>query len=148
MRRVRSSGHLEWCADRDRGQDLRSVAMVESERHIGEAARGEWRLYLSSLLAHDASVFPYAIRAPWGIENSLHWVLDVAMREEESRVHKDHAGENLALWRKMTLNVLKQDQTVRGGIHAKRLWAGWDTNYLLSLLVQATLEKKECNSPA
>jgi hypothetical protein len=59
------------------------------------------------------------------------------MREDESRVRKDHAGENLALWRKMTRNVLKQDKSVRGGIHAQRLRAGWDINCLARLLVQA-----------
>jgi predicted transposase YbfD/YdcC len=138
VRRVWSSGHLAWFADLNKWQDLRSVVLVESERHVGEHVSTERRLYLSSLPAHDASVFQRAIRAHWGIENGLHWVLDVAMREDESRVRKDHAGENLALLRKMTLNVLKQDKSVPGGIHAKRLRAGWDTAYLGRLLVQAS----------
>jgi len=137
VRRVWSSGQLEWFADRDKWQDLCSVVMVESERHLGDQVSGERRLYLSSLPAQDAAVFQRAIRTHWGSENGLHWVLDVAMREDDSRVRKDHAGENLALLRKMTLNVLQQDQTIRGGIHAKRLQAGWDTNYLVHLLVQA-----------
>jgi predicted transposase YbfD/YdcC len=136
VRRLWSSGNVEWFTDLDKWQDLSSLVLVESERHIGEQISVERRLYLSSLPASDTSMLQRAIRAHWGIENSLHWVLDVAMREDESRARKDHVGENLALLRKMTLNMLKQDTSVPGGIHAKRLRAGWDTNYLARLLVQ------------
>jgi predicted transposase YbfD/YdcC len=88
---------LEWMADQDKWQDLRSVVRLESERHVGEHVGTEKHLYLSSVPAQAASVLQRAIRAHWGIENGLHWVLDVAMCEEENRVRKDHAGENLAL---------------------------------------------------
>jgi predicted transposase YbfD/YdcC len=136
VRRLWSSGHVEWFADLAQWQDLSSLVWVESERHRGEQISVERRWYLSSLPASDTLMLQQAIRAHWGRENSLHGVLDVAMREDDRRARKDHVGENLALLRKMTLSILKHDPSVPGGIHAKRLRAGWDTNYLARLLVQ------------
>lgn len=68
----------------------------------------------------------------WGIENRWRWVLDVAFREDVSRVRKDHAPANFAILRHMALNMLKQEKSAKVGIQAKRLQAGWDENYLLS----------------
>ena len=70
------------------------------------------------------------MRKHWRIENSLHWVLDIAFREDDSRVRKDHAPENLAIMRHLALNLIRQDNTKKGGIKTKRLVAGWDHNYL------------------
>src|SRR5436309_6854858 len=67
-------------------------------------------------------------------QNSLHWVLDVAFREDESRVRLGQADENLAVLRHITLNLLRQEKSSRIGIHAKRLKAGWDNSYLLRVL--------------
>lgn len=70
----------------------------------------------------------------WAVENSLHWVLDVGFREDESRVREGHGAENLSTLRRIALNLLKQDTTTKLGIKNKRLAAGWDEAYLLRLL--------------
>ena len=117
----------------DKGQrkKLARIAMVESERtHRGEASV-ESRYYISSLPS-DARTLHGATRAHWGIENSLHWVLDISFREDESRVRKGNAPENLALLRHLALNLLKQDSTVKG----KRKRAGGGNDFLLAVLAQ------------
>jgi predicted transposase YbfD/YdcC len=113
---------------------LQRVGLVESERRLaGQAPTIEQRYYLVSL---DGGVqrFAHAVRSHWGIENQVHWVLDVAFDEDASRVRKDHAPENLALIRHIALNLLRQETSAKGGIKAKRLKAGWDNAYLSCLL--------------
>jgi predicted transposase YbfD/YdcC len=112
---------------------LRSVAMVVAERRLGPATSRETRYYLSSLPG-DAATVGAAVRGHWGIENRLHWVLDIAFREDESRVRHGHADQNLAVLRRLALNLLRQDATAKIGVKAKRLKAGWDQDYLLKLL--------------
>jgi len=91
------------------------------------------RYFISSWSA-SAQAFLNAIRDHWQIENGLHWVLDIAFREDESRIRKDHAPQNMALLRHLALNLLKQDTSVKVGIAAKRKMAGWDNDYLLNLI--------------
>lgn len=113
---------------------LKRVGLVEAERRLpGQEPTVERRYYLLSL---DGGVerFAQGVRSHWGIENQLHWVLDVAFNEDASRVRKDHAPENLALMRHVALNLLRQDSSAKGGIKAKRLKAGWDNDYLLHVL--------------
>jgi hypothetical protein len=76
-----------------------------------------------------------AAREHWGIENSLHWVLDMAFDEDSSRVRKDHAPQNLATLRQLALNLLRQEKTDKNGVKARRLRAGWDNDFLLKVLV-------------
>ncbi len=112
---------------------LQSVAKVTGERRIGEQVSIESRYYISSLPG-DAKELLSAVREHWGIENSLHWVLDIAFREDESRVRKGHRPENLATMRHMALNLIRQETSSKGGVKARRLRAGWDETYLLKVL--------------
>jgi len=112
---------------------LRSVGMVVAQRRIGAESSCETRYFLTSLPG-DAPSLGDAVREHWGIENRVHWVLDIAFREDESRVRQGHADQNLALLRRLSLNLLRQDATAKMGVKARRLKAGWDTAYLLKLL--------------
>jgi len=91
------------------------------------------RYFISSWLA-SAQAFLNAIRDHWQMGNGFHWVLDIAFREDESRIRKDHAPQNMALLRHLALNLLKQDTSVKVGIAAKRKMAGWDNDYLLNVI--------------
>ena len=112
---------------------LTSIALVESERTINEVTSVERRSYISSC-RYNAEEILHATRHHWGIENGLHWVLDMAFREDECRVRQGYGAENLARLRHIAVNLLKQDKTAKLGIKNKRLKAGWDQNYLLHLL--------------
>jgi predicted transposase YbfD/YdcC len=127
---------LSWMYVRRNWKDLRLVGMVEAERHIGDHVSRERRYYISSM-SPIVKAFAFAVRSHWGIENRLHWSLDVTFDEDRSRVRKDHAPENLAVLRHMTLIALKREETCKRGIKAKRKKAGWDNRYLLKVL-QAT----------
>jgi len=112
---------------------LRSVGMVEATRSIGDTRTTETRYFLCSL-SGEAVAFGHAVRWHWGIENSVHWVLDVAFHEDECRVRTDHAAHNFAILRHVALNLLRQDTTAQCGIKARRLKAGWSTDYLRHVL--------------
>ncbi len=112
---------------------LRSVGMVEAERRLGEQVSKERRYYILSL-AGDAQVFGEAVRSHWGIENGLHWVLDMAFQEDQSRMRKDHSQQNFVVLRHMALNLLKHEPTAKCGIKARRLKAGWSEDYLRQVL--------------
>lgn len=112
---------------------LAQIAMVESERTIRGKTSVEQRYYICSAQASAQEILQ-ATRNHWGIENKLHWVLDMAFREDECRVRKGYGAENLARLRHIALNLLKQDKTTKAGIKNRRLRAGWDQEYLLHLL--------------
>jgi predicted transposase YbfD/YdcC len=114
---------------------LAAVAAVECARDVAGGGRSvERRYFVTSLPGTDAAAVLAAVRGPWAVENRLHWQLDVSFREDECRVRVGHAAENLSRLRRLALNLLKRDTTVKLGVAAKRLKAGWDEHYLLRLL--------------
>lgn len=134
VRRVWASQELNWFADLLKWKGLRSIIMIESERTVGSQETSVERRYYWSSHVVDAQTFGEMIRGHWGIENSLHWCLDVAFREDESRIRTDHGPENLALLRKIAMNLAKNERTHKKGIQAKRKLAAWSEPYLLKLL--------------
>lgn len=122
--------HLRGASD---WKGLQSVVKVQAKRQIGEEVTLKERYFISSL-AGDAKQLLQAVRTHWSIENELHWVLDIAFREDESRIRKDHGPENFAVLRHIALNLVKQEKTTKASIKGKRLKAGWDEDYLLKIL--------------
>jgi predicted transposase YbfD/YdcC len=116
--------------------NLQSIVMIVRKRIIAGEETIKTRFYISSLEANAKRILT-ATRQHWGIENGLHWVLDIAFNEDRSRVRKEHAPANLAVLRHMAVNLLKQETSAKGGIKAKRLQAGWNEDYLLKILAGA-----------
>jgi len=112
---------------------LKTIGMVESERHVDEKISVGKRFFIASI-NKDSSLLAKAVREHWGIENKVHWVLDVAFQEDDSRVRKGHAPENLAVIRHIGLNLLRSEKSRKVGFKAKRKMAGWDDDYLLKVL--------------
>jgi predicted transposase YbfD/YdcC len=84
-------------------------------------------------LSSDAKRLLHIVRRHWAIENELHWILDVALNEDHSWVGKDRAPENFAFLRHIAINLLKQEKTAKGGIHAKQPQAAWNEQYNLKV---------------
>lgn len=116
--------------------NFNSVGMVESVRSFNGETTVETRYFISSLES-DAKQFGNSIRSHWGIENSLHWLLDVALREDDCRIRKDNAPHNFAILRHIAVNLLTQEKRVKRGIKNKQFLAAMDNKYLLSILALA-----------
>ena len=114
---------------------LGAVSKVSYRRDATAGSPADTRYYICSYPA-DAATLLTAARSHWSIENSLHWVLDMAFDEDHSRVRTGHADQNLAVMRHLALNLLKQERTAKVGIKAKRKKAGWDFDYLIKVLSQ------------
>ena len=132
-RRYWQSENIGWFADLTKWKGLRSVGVVESVRDIKGEISTERRYFLSSLPC-DITRFAKASRGHWGVENQVHWHMDVSFGEDQSRARTGYASENLATLRRLALNMLKRETTKKRGIRGKQRCAGWDHRYLLRLL--------------
>ena len=134
-RRYRTLTDLEGLGQSGKWAGLDMIGMVESQRTQDDKTSTECRYFIGSI-GKDARRFATAARAHWGVENDLHWSLDVSFREDESRVRDRNAAENFAVLRHIALGLLKNEKTAKVGIKTKRLMAGWDDRYLAKLLFQ------------
>ena len=141
IRRYWMTEAIDWLEGKQKWSQLRSIGLVESERQEGEQVSIERRCFIGSIEA-DAKVFARAVRSHWGIENRLHWSLDMTFREDDCRVRQGYAAQNLATIRHIALNLLKNETSVKRGLQTKRQRAGWDHAYLAKVLaVGQTTEK-------
>ena len=113
--------------------ELMSIGMVESTRTLRGKTSTEQRYFAASLPV-DAEALARAVRGHWGVENGLHWTLDVAFREDESRTRVEHAAANLAVARRVSATLLKAETTATGGVQTKRMRCAWDADYLAKVL--------------
>jgi predicted transposase YbfD/YdcC len=134
VRRVWSSTDLSTIPDASKWPSLKSITLIEREREADSKIEVERHYYISSRPRAGARWLSERIRGHWSIENQCHWILDVAFREDDSRIRTDHGPENFGLLRKIALNLLKQEKGCKMGIAAKRKISAWDQDYLLKVL--------------
>jgi predicted transposase YbfD/YdcC len=132
-RRYFTTNKIGWLPGKNDWPGLNTICMAVREREVNGKASVETSYFISSL-DNQAPTLAKAIREHWGIENGLHWCLDIAFREDHCRVRKDHAPENLAILRHLATNMLKRETSLKGGMQTKRLKAAWDHAYLLKVL--------------
>lgn len=126
--------YLAWLQEGQHWPGLQALGRVVAERRMGEQQTREARYYVLSRVM-SAGAFAEAVRSHWGIENSVHWVLDVTFGEDHSRIRAGHAAENMAVLRHLVRNLLEREQSHPGrSLKGKRLKAGWDHDYLLKIL--------------
>jgi len=113
---------------------LKSLARITAQREIRNNLTTEVRIYISSVVA-DAKEFNFFIRQHWGVENSLHWTLDVTFREDAQRKRNGKAAQNFSMVQKIALNLLKKEESKRMSIKNKRLMAAWDNEFLMRILL-------------
>jgi len=133
IRRYWQSTDIDWFADTPLWKGLRSFGMVESTRIVKGETTTERRLFLSSLPL-DVQTFAHAVRSHWGIENSLHWSLDMTFREDDSRARTRNAAQNVATLRRIALNLIKTDRSKNSSQRYKRIIAALDPKFLQRLL--------------
>ena len=124
---------IGWLTGKSSWKELHSIGMIERERDVNDEISCETSYYILSSKC-DLKIFVDSARKHWGIENKLHWSLDVSFREDECRKRMGNSAENFAIIRHIALNLLKQENSMRKSINTKRLQAGWDDIYLMKVL--------------
>ncbi len=131
---------IEWLPMRQEWEGLKSIAMVRSHRTLNGKTSQEVRYYITSL-EPIAKRVASVVRNHWGIENKVHWVLDVGFLEDLSQISTGHAAENFAILRRLTLNVIRLDPDKKKSLKGRREIAGWDDDYMMYLLKLAGVKK-------
>jgi len=134
IRKCWSCWETDWLVQRHHWSGLSSMVVVESTRTVNGNTSTERRYFISSHSGRQAQKLAVLIRNHWRVENKLHWTLDVSFNEDQCRVRVANAAENLARIRRISLLLLKNEKTCKLGIKSKRAKAGYDRNYLLTLL--------------
>ena len=139
IRRCWAFDQLDCLSAPQQWADLKMFGVIEAERTIHGKTSWERRLYIGSM-APDANALANVVRAHWGIENRVHWCLDVALNDDQMRARAKNAGANLAIVRRLVLNLLRLDTSPRkGGIHTRRILAASSDSYRESLLGLASI---------
>jgi predicted transposase YbfD/YdcC len=135
IRRVIATDDLGWLPQRKEWRGLASIAMVESTRIIGEKETTERRYFISTLPA-DAAKIGRAVREHWGIENRLHWCLDVTYNDDASRIRKDHGPQNMTVLRRLAVNLLRQIELgpKKVSLRGRLIMANHDSSFVLRAL--------------
>lgn len=126
---VSDSEWLDYLRTRHNWKKLRSVVKIWTERQIGRKKKYESRYYICSRVASAADLLD-GTRTHWGVENNVHWVLDVVFDEDSSRIRTGYAQENLATMRRIAINMLNKEKTRKDSLKGKRQLAGWDESYM------------------
>jgi len=133
-RRCWITDNIDWLTYKSDWAGLKTIGAVESERvNVSTGETSIERRYFICSIDSDAELFAKAVRSHWAIENNLHWTLDVVFKEDGSRIREGYAAENMVVMRHLSLNMLKKE-TTKESIRGKRLRAGWDDKFLISVL--------------
>lgn len=132
---VRATSDIQWLTkDYPHWPKLTSIIAVTAIRECKDKTTEETRYFISSMDTSNPERLGQIVRAHWGIENNLHWVLDYAFREDDQRMRSGNGDANMAVVRHIALNLVKAEKTVKLGVKNKRLNAGWDEDYLLKIV--------------
>lgn len=135
-RKLWATSEVEWFAEKGKWKNLRSLIRVQAKRTINGQTSCEYRYYISDLPADDARGLLNYIRSHWGIENKVHWSLDISFADDDRRIRQGHGAQNFSRLSRIALNLLKAETTRKVGVKTKRLICGWDHDYLLKILTQ------------
>ena len=125
--------YLNYIATLGEWRGLQSIVMIQTERQLGDQTTVTRRYFISSLKG-DAELLLQAVRGHWGIENKVHWVLDITFREDDCRIRKGNGAENFAVLRHIALNLLRRETSAKRSIKGKRMKAALDEKYLFKVL--------------
>lgn len=134
-RMIWATEDVSWFAERDKWKGLRSLIRVQCERTVDGQTSCEDHYYLSSLPADDPTKLLSYVRGHWSVENRLHWSLDISFADDERRTRTGHGAENASRLARIALNLLKAEKTLNASIKSKRLYCGWDHDYLLKVIL-------------